>query len=204
MYATDKDFEEIFALFDSGNFESRKVAVMKLYEFYRTSYLMIIKREMLHSRYDDSLAEDVLQDTFISLLSKNTTPSSPFAIGQWLKSYVYNVARDNLKKAYRKNESTFHSDELSDDDSVSNLSNFVESGDSSFIKHCLSTVIIEYGRDYPEKAEVLSKIITEDVSYKQLSKIFGKTESNLKRIFSLASHELKDLMEPCFEKYSGK
>jgi RNA polymerase sigma factor (sigma-70 family) len=204
MYATDKDFEEIFALFDSGNFESRKVAVMKLYEFYRTSYLMIIKREMLHSRYDDSLAEDVLQDTFISLLSKNTTPSSPFAIGQWLKSYVYNVARDNLKKAYRKNESTFHSDELSDDDSVSNLSNFVESGDSSFIKHCLSTVIIEYGRDYPEKAEVLSKIITEDVSYKQLSKIFGKTESNLKRIFSLASHELEDLMEPCFEKYSGK
>ena len=200
MLATDKDFQAIFDLFEKGDFESRKAAIMKLYEFYRPSYLRIIKRSMLHGNYDDDLAEDVLQDTFISLLSKNTKPSSPFAIGEWLKSYTYNVARDNLKKAYRKNESSFHTDEFSDDDTVSNLSDMKSTGDSTFIIECLKTVIIEYGRDHPEEAEILTKIRTEDVSYKDLAKIFGKTEGNLKRIVSLATAELKDLMAPCLER----
>ena len=73
-----------------------------LYEGFSRHYLIVIKRDFMFNKYDDAMAEEVLQDVFLSLLSKQTKPSSAFAISAWLKSYVFNVTilRDRMKKEW--------------------------------------------------------------------------------------------------------
>jgi len=91
------EFKEIMNLFDAGDFESRKEAVSMLYEGFSGYYLKIIKRELIHNKYDVYTPEEVLEDVFLSLLSKQTKPSSAFAISAWLRSYVMNGTRNFIK-----------------------------------------------------------------------------------------------------------
>ena len=76
MTITPDQFKEIMRLFDAGDFESRKEAITMLYKGYSRHYLVVIKRDFMHNNYDDDTAAEVLQDVFLSLLSKQTKPSS--------------------------------------------------------------------------------------------------------------------------------
>ena len=143
MTISPDQFKEIMRLFDAGDFESRKEAITMLYNGYSRHYLVVIKRDFMHNNYDDDTAAEVLQDVFLSLLSKQTKPSSEFAIGAWLKSYVFNVARDNLKKAYRHKEFAYHSDTKSDEEAISSVVDSNNTKDSMTIEECIKQVIIE-------------------------------------------------------------
>jgi RNA polymerase sigma factor (sigma-70 family) len=199
MKITPNQFKEIMDWFDAGDRESRKKAISMLYEKYSRHYLIVIKRDFMHNNYDDGTAEEVLQDVFVSLLSKETKPSSEYAIGAWLKTYVFNVARDNLKKAYRHNEFTYHSDTKSDDEAISSVVDSNNTKDSMAIVECLKQVINEYQKDDPEGAELITKVRM-GIPYSELTKIFGKTVSNLKKIKSEVDKTLKDLAAPCYER----
>ena len=199
MKITPNQFKEIMDWFDAGDRESRKKAISMLYEKYSRNYLIVIKRDFMHNNYDDGTAEEVLQDVFVSLLSKETKPSSEYAIGAWLKTYVFNVARDNLKKAYRHNEFTYHSDTKSDDEAISSVVDSNNTKDSMAIVECLKQVINEYQKDDPEGAELITKVRM-GIPYSELTKIFGKTVSNLKKIKSEVDKTLKDLAAPCYER----
>ena len=72
MTITTNQFKEIMRLFDAGDFESRKEAVSMLYEGFSRHYLIVIKRDFMYNKYDEAMAEEVLQDVFLSLLSKQT------------------------------------------------------------------------------------------------------------------------------------
>ena len=200
MTITTDQFKEIMRLFDVGDFESRKQAVSMLYEGYSRHYLIVIKRDFMHNNYDNDTAEEVLQDTFLSLLSKQTKPSSEFAIGAWLKGYVFNVARDNLKKAYRHKEFTYHSDTKSDEEAISSVVDAQNTKDSMTIEQCIKQVMIETGKDDPEGVELFSKVKMEGMAYSELTNIYGKTVSNLKKIVSEMNTLLKDLIQPCLER----
>jgi RNA polymerase sigma factor (sigma-70 family) len=199
MKITPNQFKVIMDWFDAGDRESRKKAISMLYEKYSRHYLIVIKRDFMHNNYDDGTAEEVLQDVFVSLLSKETKPSSEYAIGAWLKTYVFNVARDNLKKAYRHNEFTYHSDTKSDDEAISSVVDSNNTKDSMAIVECLKQVINEYQKDDPEGAELITKVRM-GIPYSELTKIFGKTVSNLKKIKSEVDKTLKDLAAPCYER----
>ena len=200
MTITPDQFKEIMRLFDAGYFESRKEAITMLYKGYSRHYLIVIKRDFMHNNYDDDTAAEVLQDVFLSLLSKQTKPSSEFAIGAWLKSYVFNVARDNLKKAYRHKEFTYHSDTKPDDEAISSVVDSNNTKDSMTIEECIKQVILEYGKDNPEGVELFTKVKTEGMAYSELKNIYGKTVSNMKKIVSEVNTTLKDLVQPCLER----
>jgi DNA-directed RNA polymerase specialized sigma24 family protein len=200
MTISSDQFKEIMRLFDAGDFESRKRAVSMLYEGYSRHYLIVIKRDFMHNNFDDDTAEEVLQDTFLSLLSKQTRPSSEFAIGAWLKGYVFNVARDNMKKAYRHKEFTYHSDTKPDEEAISSVVDSDNTKDSIMIEECIKQVMIETGKDDPEGVELFSKVKMEGMAYSELTNFYGKTVSNLKKIVSEMNTMLKDLIQPCLER----
>ena len=191
MTITPDQFKEIMRLFDAGDFESRKKAVSMLYEGFSRHYLIVIKRDFMFNKYDDALAEEVLQDVFVSLLTKQTKPSSAFAISAWLKSYVFNVTRDRMKK------SGF---EVLPDDLDSGGDIPSNPGDSTMIEKCMEEVIKECGKDDPEGAELFSKVKVEGYAYSELTNIYGKTVSNLKKIVSEFNTMLKELIQPCLER----
>ena len=95
MKMTEK--KEIMRLFDAGDFQSRKEAISMLNKGFSDYYLKVIKRELIHNKYDVYSPEEVLRDVFLGLLSKPTKPSSVFTIEAWLKSIVLNVTRNFVK-----------------------------------------------------------------------------------------------------------
>ena len=69
MTITPDQFKEIMRLFDAGDFESRKEAITMLYKGYSRHYLVVIKRDFMHNKYDDdtaaeSIARCLLKFTF--------------------------------------------------------------------------------------------------------------------------------------------
>ena len=191
MTITPDQFKEIMRLFDAGDFESRKEAVSIFYEGFSRNYLIVITRDFMFNKYDDAMADAVLQDVFLSLLSKQTKPSSAVAISAWLKSYVFNVTRDRMKK------SGF---EVLPDDPGSGSDNPSNTGDSLMIEKCMEEVIKECGKDNPEGVELFSKVKVEGYAYSELTNIYGKTVSNMKKIVSEVNTLLKDLIQPCLER----
>ncbi len=200
MKITSEQFKEIMRLFNNGDFESRKEAISMLYDGYSRHYLIVIKRDFMHNKFDDDTAEEILQDTFLRLLVKQTKPSSTFAINAWLKSYVFNVTRDKLKKTFRYKEFPYHSETRSDDEAISTLVDAHNTKDSVVIEECIKEVIREFGKDDPEGVELFTKVKLEGEKYSDLENIYGKTVSNLKRVVSEVNSKLKDLVEPCFER----
>ncbi len=104
-----------------------------------------------------------------------------------------------MKKAYRHNEFTYHSDTKSDDEAISSVVDSNNTKDSMAIVECLKQVINEYQKDDPEGAELITKVRM-GIPYSELTKIFGKTVSNLKKIKSEVDKTLKDLAAPCYER----
>ena len=197
MKITPDQFKEIMRLFDVGDIESRKTAINMLYAGFSTHFIKKIKLEFMHNNYDEDTAEDLLHDTFLSLLNKKTKSSSAFAISAWLNSYVFNVVRDNLKRAYRYKEFTYHSETKTDEEAISSVVDSNNSRDSVMIEECIKQVMIETAKDDPEGIELFSKVKMEGMAYSELTNIYGKTVSNLKKIVSEMNTMLKDLIQPC-------
>ena len=192
MKITDDQFKEIMDLFDAGDHESRKQAISMLYLGFRDHYLIVIKRDFMHNKYDDAMAEEVLQDVFLSLLSKLTKPSSQYAISAWLKSYVFNVTRDRMKK------SGFEVLPYDPDNGRGEIPS--NPRDSIMIEKCVEEIIKNCNKDNPEGMELFSKVKVEGFAYSELTNIYGKTVSNLKKIVSEVNTMLKDLTQPCYER----
>ena len=72
--------------------------------------------------------------------------------------------------------------------------------DSMTIEECIKQVIIECGKDDPEGVELFTKVKSEGMAYSELTNIYGKTVSNLKKIVSEVNTMLKDLVQPCLER----
>jgi DNA-directed RNA polymerase specialized sigma24 family protein len=197
MTISSDQFKEIMRFFDAGDFESRKKAIDILYAGFSSHFIIKIKREFMHNNYDEDTAEDLLHDTFLSLLNKRTKPSSAFAISAWLNSYVFNVVRDNLKRAYRYKEFTYHSETKSDEEAISSVVDSNNTKDSVMIEECIKQIMIETAKDDPEGIELFSKVKIEGIAYSELINIYGKTVSNLKKIVSEMNTMLKDLIQPC-------
>jgi len=202
MKISANDFKKIMTLFDAGDFESRRVAINMLYNAYSRHYLIVIKRDFMHNNFDNDTAEEVLQDAFLRLLEKQTKPSSEFAIGAWLKTFILNVARDKLKKVYRYKEFSYHTDSKSDDDAISAAVDTNNKNDTLMIEACIKQVVMEYGREDPEGMELLTKVKVEGESYAAMSKIYGKSITNLKRIVSELNSTLKDNIHSCLDRSS--
>ena len=145
---TPDQFKEIMRLFDAGDYESRQKAISILYNGYRDYLLNLIKHKFMHNKYDEAMAEEVLQDVFLSLLSKQTKPSSTFAISAWLKKYTYNVARDRMKKSGF--DVLPYNPEYGEGESVRNTK------DSMMIERCIEEIMIACFKDNPEGMEIFS------------------------------------------------
>jgi len=192
MTITPDQFKEIMRLFDAGDYESRQKAISILYDGYRDYLLNLIKHKFMHNKYDEAMAEEVLQDVFLSLLSKLTKPSSAFALHNWMKKYTYNVARDRMKKSGF--DVLPYNPEYGEGESVRNTK------DSMMIERCIEEIMIACFKDNPEGMEIFSSFKYEGYAYSELTNFYGKSVSNLKKIVSEVNSMLKELTYPCYER----
>ena len=89
---------------------------------------------------------------------------------------------------------------LPDDPGRGEGENPTNPGDSMMIKKCMEEVIKECGKDNPEGVELFSKVKVEGYDYSELTNIYGKTVSNMKKIVSEVNTLLKELIQPCLER----
>ena len=192
MNITKEQFKEIMHLFDAGDFESRREAVAIIFHGYSDYLLNLIKHKYMHNKYDEAMAEEVLQDVFLSLLSKLTKPSSAFALHNWLKKYTYYVTSDRMKKSGF--DVLPYNPEQGESESVRNTK------DSMMIEKCIEEIMIACFKDNPEGMEIFSNVKYEGYAYSDLTNFYGKSVSNLKKIVSEVNSMLKELTYPCYER----
>ena len=199
---TPKDYEEIMNLFDADDRESRIKAISLLFRGYYSYFVKLIKVEFIRNKNAKNEAEDMLQDTMVSLLTKNTKPTSKYAIHAWFRSYVYNITRDKLKRKYRQQEVSGHSDSGSSDESENDdvISRIMTDGGTegtSISLECIKEVLRDFAANNPEGFLLHKKVKNEGYSYKELTKLFGKTVSNLKKIVSEVNTMLLNDIQHC-------
>ena len=91
-----------------------------------------------------------------------------------MKKYTYNVARDRMKK------SGFEVLPYDPDNGRGEIPS--NPRDSIMIEKCIEEIIKNCNKDNPEGMELFSKVKVEWFAYSELTNIYGKTVSNLKKI----------------------
>ena len=142
-----------------------------LYEKYVKKIYNFIYYKTLHKE----TAEDLTSQTFIKALNN----INKFKTGQGgFSAWLYRIARNNIVDNYRKQKIEIDINDVWDLGSFDNIQGDID----NIVK--LEKVKKYLQKIVPEQREIIFLRVWEDLSYKEISEITGKTEANCKMIFS--------------------
>lgn len=139
-----------------------------------------LKNTAFHVLHDLSLAEDMVQETFISVYQKNQ-----FKGESSMKTYLYSVLMNHIKMYLRKNKIK----EVSSEIFVSKQSIFFE--EKSINSMDLSYAISELNENYKL---VIILFYYEDLSIVEISKILKKSKGSVKMSLKRGKDHLKRML----------
>lgn len=152
-------------------------------KMYQTYYMQVYSFVMSFAG-NCTLAEEITQETFYKAMTavkaKYKGQSSEFT---WLCSIARNLFNDEMRK--RKKITEMPEDMASDDDFVSKT----QDADTAFRIHCILHNLEEPYR------EVFQLRVFGELSFKQISQIFGKTESWARVTYHRAQLKIQERME---------
>lgn len=148
-------------------------------ELYR-KYADKVYRYLLRLCGNKALAEDLTQDTFLQAIEKSATFKGDCAIDTWLCTIAHNLFINTTKKRENRNES------LSGVDAPTpfSIEDALDDHDSAVKIHVALHALAE-----PYK-EVFSLRVMGELDYKEIGKIFGKTENWARVTFFRAKQKL--------------
>lgn len=153
----------------------------KLYDHYIRPIYNFIYFKTFHKE----TAEDLTSQTFLKALDKIKSFDVEKPFGAWL----YQIARNNVIDHYRKRKHQSDIDDFWDLSDGTDVESDVET------KQLSEKVRKEMeGLSRPER-EIIIMRVWQDLSYKEIAEILGKTEGGCKMSFSRAISKLKKLTQ---------
>lgn len=193
------DFEYIYEGLLSNNINKRKESIETLYKMYRQTFLRKLFTNF--PNIDESDAEEIYQETFIKIFQEKKIPQNVYSIYGWLQKFVINTAK-NFSKS-KKRSKVFYID-------IEDLKIFINkfelnqkydyrSNTPFFLKCCLDE-IFNYSKTHSLNYVIYSAYIIDSIDQKQLSLLFNKDLSIIKKICTETKKDLMHNFSPCLEK----
>ncbi len=155
---------------------------MKAFSHIYSSYVKKIYDYIYYKTFHRETAEDITSHTFMKAL-ENITGFNP---GQGsISSWLYTIARNAVTDHYRKARKTVNIDDIWD-----------LAGDDDPEIDAINREAFQRIQDYlnsltPDKRSIIIMRVWQDMSYKEISRITGKTEAQCKMTFYRAIEKLK-------------
>lgn len=173
---TDSD-EELLERIRSGE----RAALARLYSRYKVHLF----RFCLHLLKNESQAEDAVHNTFVKICNGVHSVGNPSSLCAWMFQIARNEALMNLRQ--RKSSSDDGLDDVWDEETP--LTILVDKDISTVVQQMMSRLKVEY-------REVLMLREYEQLSYTEIARITGVTESSVKSRLFKARQALAKSLEP--------
>ena len=148
-------------------------------------YAKRIYNFIYYKTHHKETTEDLTSQTFMKALNKFSEFNG--AKGSF-SSWIYTIARNNVIDFYRTKKVNVNVDDVWD------LSDKVDIERDIDVSHNLSKIRKYLKRLKPDQREVIILRIWEDMSYREIAEIMGKTENNCKVLFSRTIKKLREEM----------
>jgi len=194
------NFDTVYQQLTSNDHESKKEAIGYLYETYEKKLKFYIQ---IKYPYADTYAiEDIIQETFLSLLdtdlpSGSSVPHSQYAIVGWLKAFIFNKIRNDKRLSFNTKRTDVDGDiEGAIDGEVTKNNSYQGSYKQS---NCIQEKIKAFGQKNDEGLSIFIEHRLGGSTQKQMSEAFKKSLSNIKKICVKVENELQKAIQPCIE-----
>lgn len=157
----------------------------KIYDIYAAKIYNFVYRKTTNKE----IAEDIVSDVFMSAL--NNVWSFKVDENASVSAWLYCIANNKVIDFYRKH-SKQETSELADYLDIAEKSDFAQAFDD---KQKLKNVLQYIKELKPEVSQILLLRIWDDLSYKEIAQISGKTIDNCKKI---VSRNLKEIASQTF------
>lgn len=151
----------------------------ELYEEYADP----IYRFLFYRTFDKELAEDLTSETFVKVIKK--IDSFDPARGSF-SSWIYRIARNTLIDHVRVEKHDVNLDEIVE------MGIDERYGEKMDMKDAAQEVLKHLKSFSPEQQEIVKLRVWDELSYREISEILGKSEGACKTAFSRAISKLQD------------
>ena len=164
-----------------------KKGELEHFEELYSAYVHDIYRFVYYRVRNKEVAEDVTSDIFFKALKGITH----FKEGQSFRAWIYTIARNALIDHYRKHKDIASLDNEESPDVVDDAQGIEEKQHNVLI---LQQVKESLKALTEAQREIVTMRVWDELSYKEIAAITGKTEGNCKMIFSRAVGQLRDMV----------
>lgn len=154
-------------------------------EIYRL-YAADIYRYLLRLTQNEALAADLLQDTMLKAFTSADKFRGDCAVKTWLCTIARNLWYDHCKRAENRNLSLDAAGEIPDAGSIEQR--LADQSQAMQIHSLLHRMKEPY-------KEVFSLRVFAELSFREIGRVFGKTENWARTTFYRAKHTLIDMLE---------
>ncbi|MDF2960212.1 MAG: polymerase sigma factor SigW-like protein [Paenibacillus sp.] len=155
-------------------------------EFYRLVYPKI-----MYIVQDHPAAEDIIQDTFISIIRKSPHEIEESSLIAWLRAIARNATISYLRK-HKKKRDELLSDDVYIDNAVPLMSHNVPSTESEVEAKIMKEAIIHYIHQLkPIYRQVIQMRWVEQLSYKEMADRLGVTEEKIRQTLFRSREAIK-------------
>lgn len=147
-------------------------------------YIKRIYNFVFYKTYNKEIAEDITSQTFFKALNNIQSVDPERSFSSWL----YKIAQNTVIDHYRKDRPTQDIDDVWD---ISDETDFVHDIETDLQfkkvkKHLDQLSLVE--------RDIIIMRVWQDMSYKEIAEVVGKTEANCKMIYSRSIKKLREMM----------
>ncbi len=170
----------------------RRAAIGRLYDRYGGDFKRYFRR---HGASREA-AEDLLQDTFVSVLRHLDSFQGSGSFEAWL----WTIARNTLTSSFRRQRGELSLDALDADVADSVVSARGDSAPSDpALADCLGRAFARYSARYRDYAEALTRVVVDGWGYEELAQFRASSNGAAREFLSQSRKRLMEFVQPCLD-----
>ena len=197
---SQQEKESIFHKLVQGDTIEKNSAIQSIYEEFHP--VLYKKLRYLYRDLSENETQDIVQDSFLKILTTTSKPQSPESLVSWVITISQNTALDLFRRAYKKYEIPLPDGvDVTDEVEASDAKNQAIKGGSAVsadfdIQDCVSTGLILFSQKFPHNGFAISMHL-DGVSIIDIALLISRTEGATKQYIYESKKKFAPYIEHC-------